>query len=128
MVDKAPEGISGAERNKWALNPENKKPNALDMAFPKLKAECLKNAAQSLGKIFGRDMNRKIVDEYRPFKLQLPESTMKKIENDIRLGVEEFEIREAMDQLGDLVSEQQKQHIFLLTLEAIVCQLEKSKV
>ena len=112
MVDKAPEGISGAERNKWALNPENKKPNALDMAFPKLKAECLKNAAQSLGKIFGRDMNRKIVDDYKPFKIQLPESTMKKIENDIKLGVEEFEIREALDQLGELVTDQQKQHIF----------------
>ena len=77
-----------------------------------LKAECLKNAAQSLGKIFGRDMDRKIVDDYRPFKLQLPESTMKKIENDIRLGVDEFEIRQGIEQLGELVSEQQKQHIF----------------
>jgi hypothetical protein len=37
---------------------------------------------------------------------------MKKIENDIKLGVEEFEIREALDQLGDLVTDQQKQHIF----------------
>lgn len=36
-----------------------KKKNALDLAFPKLKAECLKNAAGSLGKIFGRDINRK---------------------------------------------------------------------
>src|SRR5688572_7329774 len=30
-----------------------KKKNALDLSFPKLKAECVKNAAQSLGKIFG---------------------------------------------------------------------------
>jgi len=43
---------------------EHKKPNALIMGFPKLKAECFKNAVQSLGKLFGRDLNRKIVDEY----------------------------------------------------------------
>lgn len=58
QVDKVPEGLKGKERNEWALNASNKKSNALDMGFPKLKAECLKNAAQSLGKIFGRDLNR----------------------------------------------------------------------
>lgn len=36
------------------------------MGFPKLKAECLKNAAQSLGKIFGRDLNRKQKDTFNP--------------------------------------------------------------
>lgn len=41
-----------------------KKKNALVMGFPKLKAECFKNAVQSLGKLFGRDLNRKIVDSY----------------------------------------------------------------
>lgn len=43
-----------------------KKKNALDMAFPKLKAEMTKNAAQSLGKIFGRDLNRKKSDSFKP--------------------------------------------------------------
>jgi hypothetical protein len=43
-----------------------KKKNALDMSFPKLKAECTKNAAQTLGKIFGRDLNRKKTDTYTP--------------------------------------------------------------
>lgn len=67
MVDKAPQNLTGQDRNSWALNPQNKKPNALDMAYPKLKAECVKNAAKSLGKIFGRDLNRKEkVDTYRP--------------------------------------------------------------
>jgi len=43
--------------------------NTLDMAFPKLKAECTKNAAQTLGKIFGRDLNRKKTDTYQaPYK------------------------------------------------------------
>lgn len=43
-----------------------KKKNALDLSFPKLKAEILKNAAQSLGKIFGRDLNRKKKDQFNP--------------------------------------------------------------
>lgn len=43
-----------------------KKKNALDLSFPKLKAEILKNAAQSLGKVFGRDLNRKKKDTFNP--------------------------------------------------------------
>lgn len=67
MVDKVPDELSGQTRNQWALDPSNKKPNALDMAYPKLKAECTKNAAKTLGKIFGRDLNRRErVDTYKP--------------------------------------------------------------
>lgn len=40
---------------------QTKKKNALETGFPKLKAMCLKNAASSLGKLFGRDLNRKQV-------------------------------------------------------------------
>jgi hypothetical protein len=84
MVDRVPEGVTGSDRNQWALNPANKKANALDMAFPKLKAECLKNAAQSLGKVFGRDLNRKNRDEYRPYKIatsgELPQNIINKLE------------------------------------------------
>lgn len=40
--------------------------NALEMDFPHLKADCLVNAAKSLGKAFGRDLNRKFFDVYRP--------------------------------------------------------------
>jgi hypothetical protein len=119
MVDRVPEGVTGVERNQWALNPSNKKANALDMAFPKLKAECLKNAAQSLGKVFGRDLNRKNKDTYKPYKItqkdvtvkSLPESTMKMIEEAIVRGEDEFEIREAMDALGELITEEQRNHI-----------------
>lgn len=66
QVDKAPDTITGQARNEWALNPSNKKSNALDLGYPKLKAECVKNAAQSLGKVFGRDLNRKKADQYQP--------------------------------------------------------------
>lgn len=37
---------------------------ALQMDFPKLYSMCLKNAAKSLGKRFGRDLNRKFEDYY----------------------------------------------------------------
>lgn len=63
QVDKAPDNLVGQARNEWALSPSNKKYNALDLGYPKLKAECVKNAAQSLGKVFGRDMNRKKTDK-----------------------------------------------------------------
>ena len=89
-VDRVPEGVTGTERNQWALNPSNKKANALDMAFPKLKSECLKNAAQSLGKVFGRDLNRKNRDVYKPFKIaepgELPEAIINKLEIGIMNG------------------------------------------
>jgi hypothetical protein len=40
--------------------------NAFEMDFPHLKADCLVNAAKTLGKAFGRDLNRQFVDVYRP--------------------------------------------------------------
>ena len=72
MVDKVPSQYAAdpIERNRWALTADNKKPNALDLAFPKLKTECLKNAAVSFGKLLGRDLNRRNVDVYKPFKLK----------------------------------------------------------
>lgn len=53
-----------------------KKKNALDLSFPKLKAEILKNAASSLGKIFGRDINRKLKDSFRPALKPLSDAAM----------------------------------------------------
>lgn len=72
LNDEQKSGMTKAERNLYALNPENKKPNALDLSFPKLKAECTKNAAQSLGKVFGRDINRKKTDVYKPSMQAIP--------------------------------------------------------
>lgn len=84
QVDKTPDGLTQTQRNEWALNPSNKKSNSMDLGFPKLKAECLKNAAQSLGKIFGRDLNRKIKDYYTPMissRQELAKDLTNKIEN-----------------------------------------------
>lgn len=72
---------------------DTKKKNALDLSFPKLKAEILKNAAQSLGPIFGRDLNRKIKDTYNPlFKgdilPKLPQSIIDRIVYEGKIDIE----------------------------------------
>lgn len=54
-----------------------KKKNALDLTYPKLKAEILKNAASSLGKLFGRDFNRKQRDVFKPALRAIPEAAMR---------------------------------------------------
>jgi hypothetical protein len=40
--------------------------NTLTKDYPHLKAECFRNACLSLGKTFGRDLNRKFDDQYSP--------------------------------------------------------------
>ena len=69
MTDKIPKEIAGGmskqDQNKWHLDSDNKKPNALEAGgFAKLKAECFKNAVQSIGKYFGRDANRGFEEEF----------------------------------------------------------------
>lgn len=49
---------------------ENKIKNTLVKDFPHLKAEIEKSAAKTLGKIFGRDLNRKYTDTYTPFSIE----------------------------------------------------------
>jgi hypothetical protein len=121
MVDKVPDDVKNNPqlRNQWALNPSNKKANALDMAFPKLKAECLKNAALSFGKLFGRDLNRTITDVYKPFKLTasstglsaLPESTMSILERQIREGLSAWELNKQMEAFTELITNEQKERL-----------------
>lgn len=89
-VDKIPDDVNDKmtkqDRNLYALNPENKKPNALDLGFPKLKAECTKNAAQTLGKLFGRDINRKKRDVFKPALTTLGDDGFKALIDRIEKG------------------------------------------
>lgn len=112
MVDKVPEEVkkNPQEKNRWSLNPDNKKPNALDMAFPKLKAECIANAARSLGKRFGRDINRKKADQYKPL---LP---MDVKPFDIKLLASEKDIRVALAK-GNITMDQATQLALELNLQ-----------
>jgi hypothetical protein len=47
--------------------------NTLVKDYPHLKAMCVLNACKSLGKLFGRDLNREFEDDYQPL-LRLPEN------------------------------------------------------
>lgn len=58
---------------------ENKIKNTLIKDFPHLKSECLKNAAKSLGVVFGRNLNRDEVEEMVPLSEQIKIETEKKI-------------------------------------------------
>ena len=53
---------------------ENKIKNTLVKDYPHLRAECLKNASKTIGKMFGRDLNRKLEAHYQPL-VDLPEAT-----------------------------------------------------
>lgn len=52
--------------NSKPMDISNIKSNGLELAFPAAKAQAFKNAAQSIGKVFGRDISREIQDEYNP--------------------------------------------------------------
>jgi hypothetical protein len=84
-VDRAPDNIKDNKqlKNQWALNLDNKKPNACYLSFPKAKSLAIKNAAQSLGEIFGRGLNRTVEDT--------PDAFYEK----------EFEARETIDQITE---------------------------
>ncbi len=47
-------------------NIRNKITNTLTKDYPHLKADCFRNACLSIGKSFGRDLNRKFDDQYNP--------------------------------------------------------------
>jgi hypothetical protein len=81
MVDAVPEAIKNnrQEKNKWALDLANKKAGALDMGFPKLKTECIKNAAQSIGNVFGRNLNRTHKDVFTPLIKQVEDKVDERI-------------------------------------------------
>lgn len=60
-----PDKLTKEQKNEWANDIKHKKPTALQMgSFSSLKAECFKNACLSLGKTFGRDINRDDTAEY----------------------------------------------------------------
>jgi hypothetical protein len=58
-------------------NIRNKITNTLTKDYPHLKADCFRNACLSIGKSFGRDLNRKFDDQYNPIiaKPQQPDVT-----------------------------------------------------
>lgn len=77
--------------------------NTLVKDFPHLKAECLKNAARSLGKVFGRDLNRSFEDQYTPF-----EDTLLRAEASIDAAIAEINAATTKDELKALYTKYAK--------------------
>lgn len=71
--------------------------NTLVKDFPHLKASCLANAARSIGKRFGRDLNRKDNDTYQPTFLPSVQQEQLSISEKIN-GVESMEVLEIIFQ------------------------------
>lgn len=72
-TDACPDNIKSdyKAKNAWSLDMQNKKPNAMYLAFPKARSMAIKNAAVTLGKTFGRDLNRKFEDSPEDFYTNL---------------------------------------------------------
>jgi hypothetical protein len=68
---------------------EAKIKNALTMDYPHLKAMCFRNACQSIGKLFGRDLNREYADiykEYEPPEETIPREKAESIHNALQIS------------------------------------------
>lgn len=72
------------QANAGITEADKKIKNALEMDYPHLKADCIRNAAASFGKRFGRDLNRKFTDNYKALlQQQNVESGVITAENDL---------------------------------------------
>ena len=58
------EQMTKQQRNLYAQSLENKVSNCIEKQLPSVKALAIKNAAKSLGVTFGRNLNRKDLDDY----------------------------------------------------------------
>lgn len=71
----------------------NKIPNTLVKQVGQLKAECFRNAVKSIGKIFGRDLNRDDAAEFNPtyyednMKIEITRQTLIEAKQSIRNNV-----------------------------------------
>lgn len=59
MLDKITDAERQQGKRRRADDIHAKKLNALEMAYPHLLSDCVKNACKRLGKVFGRDVSRK---------------------------------------------------------------------
>jgi hypothetical protein len=89
-------------------NVRNKIVNTLVKDFPHLKSECIKNAARSLGKAFGRDLNRKEIDNYEPFTEQL---AFEETKEELRKMLNNCNNKEDLSILWDGLEPEQQQDV-----------------
>lgn len=73
--------------------------NTLTKDFPHLKAECFRNAVLSIGKAFGRDLNRQFNDQYQP--ILKPNDNLSQEEqslvDQLRIEISEYPSKQHLD-------------------------------
>jgi hypothetical protein len=132
MTDAIPEefksGMTKVEMNQWSLNLDHKKPSALEMGgFAALKALALKNAALSLGKYLGRDVNREHVDEdtkgiVKPIDVTIKEYRQKVA--DLLTGVQDTEMKQ--DIIDEILTAEGNGMNTIAFYNSIIAKLEKN--
>ena len=98
---------------------EAKLHNALEMDFPHLKADCLVNAAKSLGNAFGRNLNRKIADVYRPLiteKAEQAGAITSGVDHDRKMSAALLVLDDKMEQ-AKLMDDQTENSILISRME-----------
>lgn len=69
--------------------------NTLTKDYPHLKAECFRNACQSIGKAFGRDLNREFNDQYTPIIKEV-KNIDELVIQDLKIKLSEFEYKKEL--------------------------------
>ena len=71
-------------------NIKDKIPNTLVKDYPHLKAEAFRNACLSIGKAFGRDLNREFTDTYSPIIKEETDPIIDDYFNKLLIGLDEY--------------------------------------
>ena len=69
--------------------------NTMSKDYPHLKAECFRNACLSIGKSFGRDLNREFDDQYNPVIKETPQADQA-ILSDLHVRLKDFENKDEL--------------------------------
>lgn len=64
--------------------------NTLTKDYPHLKAECFRNACLSIGKSFGRDLNREFTDSYNPIIKEQKDPKIGEYLNKLMIALDEY--------------------------------------
>lgn len=106
---------------------DSKIKTALIMDFPKLYAMCIKNAAKTLGKRFGRDLNRKFEDYYEPvYSNEIDFNEIENIvEDELKLCTDIPQLQKVWSNYPDM--QRNKLFVDLFTLYRLMVMIEQKK-
>lgn len=102
-------------------NIKDKYINTLTKDFPHLKADCFRNACLSIGKSFGRDLNRDFEDQYKPLIKDNPEVKLKRAKEEIITKIEYLVDDAKREKLKQKCVEKESQHKFDESFARQIC-------